>query len=191
MKVVVRGDRNQKSNYAGGQFPHFAFSLLFFLIGGLFFGLGIWLMISEEVFSSGDSDALFVSALSTILGGIAIGVGIYSFFKRPAISNTYDLMQSEHCVKMPIVSIEESNTRLNHVSGVYIVCRNINNEIGCLDEYRSDVIYNVHCAELQPGDLIPIYIDWRNPSCFYMDVDGFEKAGYADEQCNSINNTMI
>lgn len=104
MKVVVRGDRNQKNNYAGGQFPHLAFSLLFILTGGLFLGLGIWVMISEEVFTSGDSDALFVSMLSTILGGIAIGVGIYSFFKKPAVSNTYDLTQSEHCVKMPIDS---------------------------------------------------------------------------------------
>lgn len=191
MKVVVRGDRNQKSNYAGGQFPHLAFSLLFILTGGLFFVLGIWVMISEEVFTSGDSDALFVSMLCTIFGGIAIAVGIFSFLRRNKVSNTYDLIQSEHCVKLPIVSIEDANCMLNHIRGVYIVCRNLNNEIGCLDEYRSDVIYNVHCASLQPGDLIPIYIDWRNPNCFYMDIDSYEKAEYADEHKNNINNTMI
>ncbi len=176
MKVVVRGERPEKSNEAYTGFPFFWYSVFFILIGSLFFGIGIYMFIVEEPFSSGDPNEVFLSLLSTFCGGVAIAIGIGSFFqKRPKIENKYSLLESGVCVKLPVVSIELANSSMNNLDGYYVECRNLNNEIGCMDIYKSDVIYNVHCLALEPGDLIPIYIDWKNPADFYMDIDGYEK----------------
>lgn len=185
MKVVVRGDRNKNSNLANGGFPFFWYSAFFVLIGSLFFGIGIYLIIEEEPFFSSDTELIFLCLLSTILGGIAIVVGIYSFIKRPKITNNVDLMKSEVCVKLPVVCVEEANSSMNGIDGYYIECRNLNNEIGCLDIYKSDVIYNVNCLSLEPGDLVPVYVDWRNPANFYMDIDAYEKADNTEKMSDA------
>lgn len=176
MKVVVRGERQKKSNEANSGFPFFWYSAFFVLIGALFFGMGIYLFIAEEPFSSGDSELVFLSLLSTVLGGIAIVIGIYSYLKRPQITNNYNLLETGVCVKLPVVYVEAANSSMNGIDGYYVECRNLNNEIGCMDIYKSDVIYNVNCLALEPGDLVPVYINWQNPADFYMDIDAYEKA---------------
>lgn len=187
MKVVVRGDRNENSNNANNNIPQWAFPAFFIFIGSLFSGIGIWLLLAEKPYLSGDSETLFVSLLCTFIGLVPIIIGVVTIFRTKKSVSNFDLMQTGVCVKLPVISITESNKSLNNIRGFYVECRNLNNEVGCKDVYKSDAIYNNNCAFLQPGDLVPIYIDWRNPDRFYMDIDGYEKVDYIDERIEQYN----
>ncbi len=172
MRIVERGPKRHKNTTSGHQVGFGTVILLLF--GAVFVVSGIGMIIGGMVsLIGGDAEAFFALLFSGVfMTPFGLVPGLIAFYSIKKNKKNNDILQNGYMAKLPISSIVFTNSYMNEIEGYKIEVVNPTRKKGFMHRYCSDTIYNYDIEWLKEGDLMPIYVDKIDPTCFYMDFEG-------------------
>lgn len=177
MKVVERG--RGKADAKWRKFWNVAVNVfaygMFASVGLSFVAVGIFIIIG--VLLDGEANDpmfgafLFLPGMFIFLGLCATGVGIFIGHNYMRAVANKKLKKTGRKTIMPIESVTTNNSSVNHVPGFILTVKNVNCEQGFMRKYTTKPTYDNRINVFQEGDVIPVYVDEKDPSKFYLDIE--------------------
>ncbi len=110
-----------------------------------------------------------------LLGGVLAGAGIALLIVAIRGGKDKQLSKKGVCIKTIITDKEVGEIRINGVNTHRIKCRVIDFEPGVPQEFVSGLLHGEDSIQVNVGDMLPVYVNPKKPSAFFMDFAHVEK----------------